>query len=139
MYGLIFMSVIMIPNAVFALKCKDGFKNRKNYRAAEIFEQTGRAGCFAFMIINVPGTFFGWISDAAFIMYLTVDAVLALTYCALFIVFFKKNSKFRALSLSIIPSAIFLFSGIASRSVLLTVSAALFAPSHIFISYKNAS
>ncbi len=42
------------------------------------------------------------------------------------------------MALSIIPSAIFLFSGIISRSLLLTLSALLFAPSHILISYKNA-
>ena len=42
------------------------------------------------------------------------------------------------MALSIIPSAMFLFSGIISRSLLLTLSALLFAPSHILISYKNA-
>lgn len=50
---------------------------------------------------------------------------------------FKKNSVFRALALSIIPSMLFLFSGIMSRSVLLIIASVLFAPSHIVISYKN--
>ena len=27
-FGLIFMAVIMVPNVIFALKCKDGFKNK---------------------------------------------------------------------------------------------------------------
>ena len=39
--------------------------------------------------------------------------------------------------LSIIPSMLFLFSGIMSRSVLLIIASVLFAPSHIVISYKN--
>ncbi|MGN0741219.1 MAG: hypothetical protein ACI4L8_01115 [Candidatus Fimadaptatus sp.] len=67
-----------------------------------------------------------------------VDAALALLYCVVWIVCFRKSSVFRALALSIIPSALFLFSGIMSRSVLLIVAAVLFAPSHIVISYRNA-
>ena len=39
---------------------------------------------------------------------------------------------------SIIPSVIFLFSGIMSRSILLIIASVLFTPTHILISYKNA-
>ena len=105
-FGLIFIAVIMIPNVVFAIKCKDGFDNKWNNKYVEVTEQVGRLGCFGFMIINIPGTWFGWWSD-------------------------------EALALSIIPSMLFLFSGIMSRSVLLIITSVLFAPSHIVISYKN--
>lgn len=137
-FGLVFMVIIMIPNVIFALKCKDGFKNRWENKAVEVLEQIGRYGCFAFMVINIPKTWFGWASDEAFALYLIVDAVLVTAYCVIWAVCFKKNSVFRALSLSIIPSVIFLFSGIMSRSVLLMISAVIFAPCHILISYKNA-
>ena len=63
--------------------------------------------------------------------------LLVMLYCAIWIICFKKNSVFRALALSIIPSMLFLFSGIMSRSVLLIIASVLFAPSHIMISYKN--
>ena len=137
-FGLVFIVIIMIPNIVFAIKCKDGFENNWNNKAIEILEQIGRFGCFGFMIINIPGTWFGWWSDEAFAVYLIADAALVLTYCAIWVVCFRKNSIFRALALSIIPSVIFLFSGIMCRSVLLIVSAVIFAPCHIMISYKNA-
>lgn len=137
-FGLVFMIIIMIPNVIFALKCKDGFENRWENKAVEVLEQIGRYGCFAFMVINIPKTWFGWASDEAFALYLIVDAVLVTAYCVIWAVCFKKNSVFRALSLSIIPSVIFLFSGIMSRSVLLMISALIFAPCHILISYKNA-
>ena len=137
-FGLIFMAVIMVPNVIFALKCKDGFKNKWKNRWAEAIEQIGRFGCFGFMIIHIPGTWFGWWSDEAFAVYLIVDTILAALYCLIWIVCFRKNSVFRALALSIIPSVLFLFSGIMSRSVLLIIAAVLFAPSHIAISYKNA-
>lgn len=29
-FGLVFIAVIMIPNIVFAVKCKDGFENKQN-------------------------------------------------------------------------------------------------------------
>lgn len=137
-FGLVFMAVILIPNIVFALKCKDGFANKWENKTVQIIEQVGRFGCFGFMIVNIPGTCFGWWSDEAFALYLIADTLLVLIYCLIWIVCFQKNSLFRALALSIIPSILFLFSGIMSRSVLLILSAALFAPSHIVISYKNA-
>lgn len=59
-FGLIFIAVIMIPNVVFAIKCKNGFDNKWNNKYVEITEQVGRLGCFVFMIINIPGTWFGW-------------------------------------------------------------------------------
>ena len=120
-----------------AIKCKDGFDNKWNNKYVEVTEQVGRLGCFGFMIINIPGTWFGWWSDEAFALYLIVDTILVMLYCAIWIICFKKNSVFRALALSIIPSMLFLFSGIMSRSVLLIIASVLFAPSHIVILYKN--
>ena len=132
------MAIILVPNIVFAIRCKDGFANKWENKFIERIEQIGRFGCFGFMIVNIPGTCFGWWSDEAFALYLIADTLLVLLYCLIWILCFKKNSLFRALALSIIPSILFLFSGIMSRSVLLILSAALFAPSHIAISYKNA-
>ena len=137
-FGLVMVAVIMIPNILFAMKCKDGFVNKWNNKSVETVEQIGRFGCFGFMIINIPGTWFGWWSDEAFAIYLIVDAILVMLYCAIWVICFKKSSVFRALVLSIIPSILFLFSGIMSRSVLLIIASVLFAPSHIMISYKNA-
>ena len=137
-FGLVMVAVIMIPNILFAMKCKDGFVNKWNSKSVETVEQIGRFGCFGFMIINIPGTWFGWWSDEAFAVYLVVDAVLVTLYCVICAVCFRKSSVFRALALSIIPSVLFLFSGIMSRSILLTIAAVLFAPGHILISYQNA-
>ena len=139
LYGLIFIIVIMIPNIVFAVKCKDGFENKWSNKTVEIFEQIGRYGCFGTMIFNVPFTVFGFSSDKAFAVYLIADSVLIIAYCLIWIICFRRNSVFRALALSVIPSVVFLFSGIISRSILLTIAAVVFAPCHITISYKNAA
>lgn len=137
-FGLILIVGIMIPNIVFAIKCKNGFENKWKNKCVEVIEQIGRFGCFCFMVFNIPGTYFGWWSDEAFAVYLIVDTILVIFYCTIWIICFKKSSVFRALTLSIIPAMLFLFSGIMSRSVLLIISSVLFAPSHIVISYKNA-
>ena len=103
-FGLVMAAVIMIPNILFAMKCKDGFVNKWNNKSVETVEQIGRFGCFGFMIINIPGTWFGWWSDEAFAVYLVVDAVLVTLYCVIWAVCFRKSSVFRALALSIIRS-----------------------------------
>lgn len=137
-FGLVFITAIMIPNIIFALKHKEAFENRYHNKTIEIIEQIGRFGCFGFMIFNIPTTWFGWWSDEAFAIYLMVDAVLIVLYCTIWVIYWRKNNVFKAMALSIIPSAIFLFSGIMCRSILLIISSLLFAPAHIFISYKNA-
>ena len=137
-FGAVFIVIIMVPNIIFALKCRDGFENKWNNKGVEIVEQIGRFGCFGFMVINIPGTWFGWWSNEAFALYLIVNSILIILYCLIWTICFRKNTVFKALALSIIPSVIFMFSGIMSRSVLLIVASLLFAPTHILISYKNA-
>lgn len=138
-YGLFFMAVILIPNMVFAVKCPQGFENAWENKTVERLEQIGRFGCFGFMIVHIPGTWFGFPSDEAFAIYLIANAALIACYCLVWIICFRKNSIFRALALSILPSLVFLLSGILRRSPLLILSALLFAPCHILLSYKNAA
>ena len=139
-FGLVFIILIMIPNIVFAIKCKEGFENPwkgKLAKAVELFEQIGRYGCFCFMIFNIPGTFFGFRSNSDFRFYLILNTILIFAYCLIWIIYFRKNNLFRAIVLSVIPSIIFLFSGIMSHSVLLIISAVIFTPSHIGLSVGN--
>lgn len=137
-YGLIFVIIIMIPNVIFAVKYKDGFVNKWHNKYVEVAEQIGRFGCFLFMVINIPLTYYGYISNKYFILYIMVNSILTVLYCLIWLFYFKKSSIFRALSLSVIPSIMFLFSGIVSRYILLIVTAIIFIPTHILISYKNA-
>ena len=95
-FGLVFITIIMIPNIVFAIRCKDGFANNYKNKTVELVEQIGRFGCFGFMIFNVPGTWFGWWSDEVFAVYLIVNALLVTLYCILWIVCWKQNGIFRA-------------------------------------------
>ena len=95
LFGLVFVAVIMVPNVIFALKCRDGFANRWHHPIVETLEQVGRFGCLGLMIVNIPGTCFGWWSDEAFALYLAVDAALVILYCAIWMILFRRKSMFR--------------------------------------------
>ena len=103
----------------------------------ETFEQIGRYSCFACMIFNIPGTYFGFTSKLSFVIYLIVNFVLIFAYCIIWIFCFNKNNLFKSISLSVFPSVVFFLSGILSHSVLLTIGAIIFAPCHILISVKS--
>lgn len=137
-YGLAFVAVIMIPNIVFALKHRDGFSNAYKNKTVEIFEQIGRYACMAFMTFNVPYIYFGFWFSHALTVYLSVNGGLIAAYLIFWTVFFNKQGKLRALSLSVLPSLVFLFSGIVLSNIPLIAFALLFSVNHIFLSYKNA-
>ena len=104
----------------------------------ETFEKIGRFGCLGLMVLVIPGCGFRFSSDKAFAAYIILDILLSAAYCLLWIVLFKKNNVFRALALSVIPSLLFLVSGVLSHYWPLCIAAAVFVPSHIAVSYKNA-
>ena len=135
--GLIFIAAIMIPNVFFALKHKEGFKNYYKNRIVEILEQIGRSGCFIFMIINIPSLTMGYLFNWARLAYIIFGSGCVLIYVLGWIIFWKKSSVTKSL-LSVVPSILFLCCGIFILKIPLVVSAATFAPCHIYISYKNA-
>lgn len=139
-WGFLFLSIIMIPNIIFAIKNKEAFENsiqKKWFKILEIFEQIGRYGCFFCMMFDISGTYFGFSSNFSFRIYLIINGILIFSYCLIWITHFRKNNLFKAISLSVIPSIIFLFSGIISQSILLIIFAIIFAPCHITISILN--
>ena len=136
-YGLGIIAIIMIPNIVFAIKHKDGFTNKYQNKVVEILEQIGRYACFAFMIFNIPYTYFNFWFDYALAVYLSVNGVLCAAYVVFWVVCVNKDGKLRALSLSIIPSVIFLFSGVVLANIPLIAFSILFGINHILLSYKN--
>ncbi|MCM1320548.1 MAG: hypothetical protein NC041_03275 [Bacteroides sp.] len=138
-YGLIIMAILMMPNIVYAVKHKSDTAVSYDNKTAVIMEQIGRYACFVLMIFNIPHTYFDFRFDYAIAVYLSVNGCLCFAYLLLWAVFWNKNSKAKALLLSILPSCIFLFSGIITANIPLIVFAVMFAAAHISISYKNAS
>ncbi len=138
-YGLGIMIIIMVPNIIYAIRHKDGFENKYKNKAVEISEQIGRYACFAFMIFNIPYTYRGFFFESAEIVYIAVNGGLLFAYCLTWIVSRNSNSMVRAVLLSVIPSAVFLFSGIMVLSIPLIVFALLFSVMHVLLSVNNAA
>lgn len=134
-WGLIFMAIIMTPNIIYAIVNK--VKNNYNNKRVELLEQIGRYGSFVFMIFNVPFTYFGFFFENGLSAYLIINVTLIMIYCVSWVVFFNKSNIIKALVLSIVPSIVFLFSGIMILSVPLIIFATIFAPTHVFISCKT--
>lgn len=137
-WGLIFVVIILIPNIVFAISCKDGFENRYQKKLVETLEQIGRFGCFFSMFIVVPYMNKGYWFQQGKAIYLILGFLFVGLYCLGWIVFWKENSIRKSLYLSMIPSLLFLESGVVSGNILLLIFAVIFAPCHILISYWNA-
>ena len=115
--GLIFVVVLLIPNIIYAVTNKEGFADNYHNKFIEAGEQIGRFGCFILMFIQLPFAL----------------------YCGGWIVFRKGNCMAKALTLSILPSVLFLESGILTLNIPLIVLSVVFAICHITISCKNTA
>lgn len=135
-YGLVFMAVIMVPNIIYAVKQKPNLSTFQNKTVA-FLEQIGRYGCFFFMIFNLPYTCFGYWFDCASTVYWSVNSVFCLAYLIFWALCWKRNDLLKALALSVLPTCIFLFSGVILINIPLMIFAVLFGFSHIYLSYKN--
>lgn len=135
-YGLIFVVAILIPNIIYAVTHKENGFTYKN-KIAEILEQIGRYACMILMIFNIPYTWIGFYFSFAETVYLIVNTIFVFVYCLLWIIFWKKSGIIKAILLSVIPSLLFLFSGIMIASIPLVIFAIVFAVTHILISVKS--
>lgn len=138
-YGLVFIVIIMIPNIIYAAKNKSGGTTSYKNKVAEVLEQISRYACIALMVFNLPNTWKGYYFPYAESIYIIVNSILVITYCLAWIVLWKKSGIVKALMLSILPSVVFIFSGIMIVSLPLMIVAVIFAVTHILISIKNAN
>ncbi len=136
-YGLLFVIIILLPNIVVALTQREIFENKYHNRTALILEQAGRFGCMTFMVVKIPGPHMDLFSGAETV-YICLSFTLVLLYCLGWILLRRESSVRKALVLSIIPSVLFLESGILTLSIPLIVFSIIFSVCHILISYKNA-
>jgi len=135
-YGLIIIAIVMIPNVIFAIKEKN-FESKYHNKAVEIIEQIGRFGSMGLMIFNIPLFEFGYWFNYGKIVYMVLTGVLAVLYCFVWFLYFSKLTMEKAMALAIIPTIIFLSSGIIQGKVLLITTAIFFGIGHIIISYNN--
>lgn len=129
--------MIMIPNIIYAIKNKGQQPGEKHDKAMLIIEQIGRYACIVFMVLPLFIWEFYFNGVAEMFVYLIGNAVLLLAYYIFWFLYFRKKKKVTALILAILPTCIFLISGILLHHWLLVISAILFGIGHIYITSKG--
>ena len=135
-YGLIIMSLMMIPNIIFAITHNDN--QPQDNKTIEAFEQVGRYVCFALMIFNIPFAYSGFYFESAELVYLVTNGILICSYLLIWTICWNRHMKFRSYALSILPTAIFVFSSIILGYYLLLLFSIIFGICHIYISVNNS-
>lgn len=135
-FGLILVVLILVPNIIYAFKFRDQ-QNKCTNKIMNIIEQVGRYGCMFLMIFNIGIAEFGFASKAMFLVYLIGNAALLISYWIIWILYFKKQTYWEQLALAIIPTCLFLLSGITIQHYLLVIWSVIFGIGHIFVTNKN--
>lgn len=135
-FGLCIVIAILIPNIIYACKFR-GTENKCTNKVMNILEQIGRYGCMLLLVLSMGRGEFAFDSVFAFLTYLIGNVVLLLAYWLVWVLYFVKQSKWKSLTLAILPTLIFLVSGITLQHVLLIIAAILFGVGHIYVTWKN--
>ncbi|MDY4611366.1 MAG: hypothetical protein SPD11_12220 [Sphaerochaetaceae bacterium] len=137
--GMSVVVLMLLPNIIYAFICKgDENQNRCHSFLMNLVEQIGRYGSMFLMAFNIGVLESGFSSKAAFLSWLFTIALLMLGYWVCWVLYFKKRRRGYALALAILPSLMFLLSGILQRHWLLSLSAVLFSAGHIHVTVCNA-
>ena len=134
--GAVIVGILMIPNILYALRNR-GEKNKCENRIMNLTEQAGRYMCILFMWFPLFTGKFGFHSVQAMLLYLAGNGLLLAGYLLVWGLYFHKKTDARAMALAVIPTALFLWSGVLLRHWILVISALLFGVGHIFVTRQN--
>ena len=135
-FGLVFVVLLLIPNIIYAIKAKNK-QNKCTNKFMNVIEQIGRYGCMFLMVFNIGIAEFGFGSVYAFLIYLFGNVLLMILYWIIWILYFKKHTYFKQMSLAVIPTCLFLLSGITMQHYLLILFGVIFGMGHIYVTSKN--
>ncbi|MBE5874088.1 MAG: hypothetical protein E7287_06715 [Lachnospiraceae bacterium] len=135
-FGLVFVVLLLIPNIIYAIKDKNK-QNKCTNKFMNVIEQIGRYGCMFLMVFNIGIAEFGFGSVYAFLIYLFGNTLLIILYWIIWILYFKKHTYLKQMSLAVIPTCLFLLSGITMQHYLLVLFGVIFGMGHIYVTSKN--
>lgn len=128
---------MLIPNLLYALR-NPGEKNRCANRVMNGIEQIGRYACSLLMWLPLFVWKFGFASVPEMLLYLIGNGCLLAAYRIVFACWLNRKTRSRALALAVLPTGIFLLSGLLLRHWCLAAFALLFGIGHIFVTLQNA-
>lgn len=127
----------MLPNIYASIFKKELFVNKFDDRLLIKLENIGRYLCMILMVINIQDLYGGFKSVEAFVAYLGINIILLGLYYIVWFIFYKFNNIYKNMILGIIPSLMFIISGILQNHLLLIISGIVFAYAHLRIIWKN--
>ena len=136
LFGGAIVLLILIPNVVYAIKNKNEQNLCKN-EAMNLIEQIGRYACIVLMWLPLLVWKFAFASVLEMLVYFIGNGALLAAYWLLFAFYFKKRTATHAIALALLPTCMFLLSGILLRHWLLVGFAILFGVGHIYVTYEN--
>ncbi len=136
-HGMLIMILLMVPNILYALDKKHSAEGNYHNKAVEVIEQIGRIGSMLLMIVNLPLFTYGYWFNHDEISYKVSTGILTLLYWVVWFFYFKKPSFGKAMALALIPTFLFLLSGILLANIPLVLMALTFCVGHCMITYHN--
>ena len=137
LFGAGIIVLIMIPNIIYAARQKQDETQIEVPRGLSACEQVGRYGCIILMWLPLLVWKFGFGNVEEFLIYLIGNGALLLCYYLSWMLYSRKKTLSVAMALAIIPTAIFLLSGILLHHWLLVAFAILFGACHCTITYMT--
>ncbi len=135
LFGAVIVVLILIPNIIYTVRYKQHETRTEIPTYLTVCEQVGRYACIVLMWLPLLVWKYGFKSVEEFLIYMFGNGVLLLCYYLFWILYSRKKTLSKAMALAVIPTAIFLLSGILLRHLLLTAAAILFGVSHCMITY----
>jgi hypothetical protein len=135
-FGLIIVLLILVPNIICAIRVKDQ-ENKCQNKIMIILEQIGRYGCMFLMVFNIGVFELGFISVATLLAYLFGNLILLVSYLVIWVLYFKKPEYPKQIAPAVIPTIIFILSGITSLHILLIIFGIIFGVGHIYVTKQN--
>ena len=137
-YGIPVIAVILIVNLIFFLVDKEEkYENPSMNKGLKAFEQIGRIAVIFFMIFSLGIIGKGFLSDYMKNFWIIAVAVLLVLYILFYILYYKSRNHKLAMMLAILPSIIFLMTGLLEQDPPLLMFAIVFAIGHIYVTVKN--
>lgn len=134
--GLLIVALLLAPNIIYAVR-HQGAEHRCIHPPMLVLEQLGRYGCIALMVLPLGVGKFGFYSMEAFLIWCVLCSVLLLAYFVCWALYFRKPSQASALSLAILPCALFILRGAFLHHWLLLAFGLMFAAGHIYCTWKT--
>lgn len=135
LFGAGIVVLIIIPNVIYAVRQKRDETQAIIPKYLSVCEQVGRYGCIVLMWLPLLVWKFGFGSAEELLIYLIANGIMLLGYYLFWTRYFRKRTISIAMALAVIPTMIFLLSGILLRHWLLVIAAVLFGIAHCSITY----